>query len=66
MEKAVRDVTWDVVAELNAKHAQEQAEVTKAAALELLRRNSCERPPPGIGDGRHSVASRNILATARF
>jgi Methylase involved in ubiquinone/menaquinone biosynthesis len=40
--KAVTDVTWEVVAELNANHAHEQAEVTKAAALELLRRNSCE------------------------
>jgi DinB superfamily len=40
--KAVADVTWDVVAELNAKHALEHAEVTKAAALELLRRNSHE------------------------
>ena len=40
--KAVTDVTWDVVAELNAKHAREHAEATKAAALELLRRNSHE------------------------
>jgi len=40
--KAVMGVTWEVVAELNAKHAQDQAEVTKAAALELLRRNSRE------------------------
>src|SRR5213593_2704457 len=40
--KAVADVTWEVVAELNAKHAQEQVGVTKAAALELLRRNSRE------------------------
>jgi hypothetical protein len=40
--KAVTDVTWDVVAELNAKHAHEHAEVTKAVALELLRRNSHE------------------------
>jgi len=38
--KAVTDVTWGVVAEINAKHAHEQAAVTKAAALELLRRNS--------------------------
>ena len=37
--KAVTDVTWEVVAELNAKHAREQAGVKKAAALELLRRN---------------------------
>jgi hypothetical protein len=40
--KAVTDVTWDVVAELNAKHAQEHAEVTKTAALELLLQNSRE------------------------
>jgi len=39
---AVTDVTWEVVAELNAKHAKEHAGVTKAAALELLRRNSRE------------------------
>jgi hypothetical protein len=38
--KAVTDVTWDVVAELNAKHARDQAGVTKPEALELLRRNS--------------------------
>jgi len=37
---AVTDVTWDAVAELNAKHAKDQAEVTKAEALELLRTNS--------------------------
>ena len=40
--KAVTDVTWKIVAELNAKHGNEQAGVTKAAALELLRRNSRE------------------------
>jgi len=40
--KAVTDVTWEVVAELNGKYAQENAEVTKAAAVELLRRNSRE------------------------
>src|SRR5580765_4356839 len=40
--KAVTDVTWEVVAELNAKHTHENAGVTKAAALELLRRNSRE------------------------
>jgi hypothetical protein len=38
--KAVTDVTWQVVAELNAGHAREHAAVTKADALELLRRNS--------------------------
>jgi len=37
---AVTDVTWQVVAELNAGHAREHAKVTKAEALELLRKNS--------------------------
>jgi hypothetical protein len=40
--KAVADVTWEVVAELNGRHAHENAEVTKVAAVELLRRNSRE------------------------
>ena len=40
--KAITDVTWEVVADINAKHAREQAHVTKTAALELLRRNSRE------------------------
>jgi Protein of unknown function (DUF664) len=40
--KAVTDVTWEVVAQLNAKHANEQDGVTKAATLELLHRNSLE------------------------
>jgi hypothetical protein len=40
--KAVTDVTWGIVADLNGKHAQEHAKVTKAAALELLRQNSRE------------------------
>ncbi len=40
--QAVTDLTKEVVDRLNAKHAQEQAEVTKQAALELLRRNSLE------------------------
>ncbi len=38
--KAVAGVTWEAVAEMNAKHAQEHAGVTKAEALDLLRRNS--------------------------
>ena len=32
--KAVTDVTWQVVAELNAGHAREHAQVTKPEALE--------------------------------
>ena len=40
--KAVEGVTWEAVAEINAKHAAEQAKVGKAEALELLRKNSRE------------------------
>jgi hypothetical protein len=40
--KAVTDVTWEVVADLNARHAREHSNVTRAAVLELLRRNSRE------------------------
>ena len=40
--KAITDVTWEVVAVMNSKHANENARVTKAATLELLRRNSRE------------------------
>ena len=38
--KSVTDVTWQVVAELNANHAREHANVTKVTALDLLRQNS--------------------------
>lgn len=38
--KPIAGVTWDAVADMNAKHAQDQAAVTKAEALELLRKNS--------------------------
>lgn len=37
---AVTDVTWPVVADLNAGHSREHADVTKASAIELLRKNS--------------------------
>jgi len=40
--KAMPDVTWEAIAEMNAKHARENSGVTTAAALELLRRNSRE------------------------
>src|SRR5215831_3308312 len=36
------DVTWAAVAQLNAKHAHDNAQVSKSAALELLRQNSRE------------------------
>ena len=40
--RAVSDVTWEVVRQLNAKHARENTQVSKSATLELLRQNSCE------------------------
>jgi len=40
--KAVTEVTWEAVAQLNVQHAHEHAEETKTSALELLRRNSRE------------------------
>src|SRR5580704_2897939 len=40
--KSVADVTWELVADLNAKYAREHAHITKAVALELLRKNSRE------------------------
>ena len=40
--KPVLEVTWEVVADLNAKHSGDNSTITKAAALELLRKNSRE------------------------
>jgi hypothetical protein len=40
--KPVEGVTWEVVADINAKHAADHAGVTKAEALALLRKNSEE------------------------
>jgi len=40
--KTVMDVPWEAVAEINAKHAQENGTVTKATALDLLKRNSAQ------------------------
>jgi hypothetical protein len=38
--KPVAGVTWDAVADMNAKHSREHAEITKPQALDFLRRNS--------------------------
>lgn len=40
--KPVEGVSWDDIHALNARHAKEHDAVTKAAALDLLRRNSAE------------------------
>jgi len=39
---AITDVTWDAVADMNGKHATENVAASKAAALQLLRKNSRE------------------------
>jgi hypothetical protein len=44
--EAVTEVTWEVVDVLNAKHAKEVGIVSKAATLELLRKNSREAAEP--------------------
>jgi hypothetical protein len=38
--KAIDDVTWEAVAGINSQHSADHAGVTKAEALELLRKNS--------------------------
>ncbi len=40
--RTVSDVTWEVVAQLNAKHAQDNAQLSKSVTLKLLRQNSRE------------------------
>jgi len=40
---SVTDVTWQIVAELNAGHAREHANVTKAEALDLCARTAAAR-----------------------
>src|ERR1041385_2987532 len=39
---AVTEVTWEAVADMNAKHSDSQREITKEAALKVLRKNSRE------------------------
>ena len=38
--KAVTEVTWEAVAEMNAGHAKDNGNISKADALKLLRENS--------------------------
>jgi hypothetical protein len=40
--KAITDVTWELVAQINAEHARAQANVTREEALALLEKNSRE------------------------
>ena len=59
--KTVTDVTWEVVAQLNAKHADEQADVTKTAAIELLRQAIAARLRPPCARSRMTVGHRSAL-----
>jgi hypothetical protein len=38
--QAITDVSWEVINQMNAKHATDHATATKEATLDLLRRNS--------------------------
>jgi hypothetical protein len=58
---AVTQVTWERVAELSATHARDHADVTKAAALELLRRNSRE-----AADAVRAFTDRELDRAAPF
>ncbi|HUF77230.1 MAG TPA: DinB family protein [Longimicrobiales bacterium] len=40
--KPIEGVTWAVIHDMNAKHASDQAKVSKDETLELLQRNSAE------------------------
>lgn len=40
--QAISEVTWEAIAEMNAKHAADQASATKEVTLDLLHRNSRE------------------------
>lgn len=40
--KAMSDVTWDVVSNMNAGHAKDNASASKAETLALLKKNSSE------------------------
>jgi hypothetical protein len=55
----VAGVTWNMVHELNAAHANEYDGVTKAAALELLERNSAAAAAAirGLTDGQLDQAA---------
>jgi hypothetical protein len=58
---AVTEVTWGVVAEMNAKHATEHAQTSKAATLELLRRNSRE-----AAKAAHALTDEQLDRAAPF
>jgi len=57
----VMDVTWDVVADINAKHAREHRACTKQEALELLAKNS-----KAAADGVRKLTDEQLDRAAPF
>jgi len=57
----VMDVTWDVVADINAKHARENRTCTKQEALELLAKNS-----KAAADGIRKLTDEQLDRSAPF
>lgn len=61
--QAVAGVTWDLVADINAKHAHEHAEPARTATLTLLRQNSAAAATAirAITDAQLDIAVPNSL-----
>ena len=61
--KAIAGVSWDDVHAMNAKHAQDNAAVTRQEAIELLRLNSASAAAAirALTDGELETAATNSL-----
>jgi hypothetical protein len=57
----VMDVTWEVVAQINAGHAKEHGGCTKKEAVELLRKNS-----KAAADGVRKISDSDLDRAAPF
>jgi len=65
----IDDLTWDAVHAINAQHARDYDAVTKAEALDLLRRNSAAAAAAlrAIGDADlDRVAPNSLYGNARL
>jgi hypothetical protein len=58
---ALTDVTWEAVADINAKHAADNVNVTRTEAVELLRKNSRE-----AADAVRSLTDEELDTAAPF
>ena len=59
--KAVAGVTWEVVADMNAKHAKDNATISKADAVKALRQNSKK-----AADAVRAMKDEDLDASAPF